>query len=76
MEEENTKSLQDYLAMLKRHKGKMLLIAGGLFALTILVTINLPSVYRATATILIEQQEIPADWSVQQSPVMPINAFR
>ncbi|WP_404359718.1 GumC family protein [Methylotuvimicrobium sp. KM1] len=61
MEEENTKSLQDYLAMLKRHKGKMLLIAGGLFALTILVTINLPSVYRATATILIEQQEIPAD---------------
>lgn len=61
MEEENTKSLQDYLAMLKRHKGKMLLIAGGLFALTVLVAINLPSVYRATATILIEQQEIPAD---------------
>lgn len=61
MEEENTKSLQDYLAMLKRHKGKMLLIAGGLFVLTVLVAINLPSVYRATATILIEQQEIPAD---------------
>ncbi|MDZ4150769.1 MAG: lipopolysaccharide biosynthesis protein, partial [Methylicorpusculum sp.] len=61
MEEENTKGLQDYVAMFKRQRGKLLLIASGLFLLTIIVAISLPSVYKATATILIEQQEIPPD---------------
>ncbi len=37
----------------------MLLVSGAIFAISVLVAFLLPPVYRSTATILIEEQEIP-----------------
>lgn len=59
--EEDIKGIQDYIQILKRHKNKMLLTFVIIFLLAIIVAIKLPAVYKSTATILIEQQEIPQD---------------
>ena len=61
MEEQAEKGMQDYLEMLKRNKNKMLIIALVAFVLTVIVAVKWPATYRSTATILIEQQEIPQD---------------
>ena len=61
MEEYEEKGLQDYIGILKRNKNKMLLIALIAFILTIIVALKWPATYKSTATILIEQQEIPQD---------------
>ncbi len=61
MEEVEEKGIQDYLAMMKRNKKQMLIIASALFLLTIIVVLKWPPTYKSTATILIEQQEIPQD---------------
>jgi uncharacterized protein involved in exopolysaccharide biosynthesis len=55
------KSLKDYVDALLRRRSTILLIAGGLFVLSALIAFLLPPVYRSTATILIEEQEIPPD---------------
>lgn len=55
------KSLRDYLDALRRRRNAILLTAGGLFLASALVAFLLPAVYRSTATILIEEQEIPSD---------------
>ncbi|UHD16251.1 Wzz/FepE/Etk N-terminal domain-containing protein [Thiocapsa bogorovii] len=60
-EQEYAPNLADYLAILKRRKWQLVLPIVILLPLAVLVAITLPPVYRATATILIEQQEIPAD---------------
>lgn len=60
-EQEYAPNLADYLAILKRRKWQLVLPIVLLLPLAVLVAITLPPVYRATATILIEQQEIPAD---------------
>ena len=59
--EEQTKDIQDYLAALKQRKSSILLIAISIFALAALIALLLPSVYKSSATILIEQQEIPQE---------------
>lgn len=59
--ENGQKSLKDYLDTLRRRRSAILLTAGGLFLVSLLVAFLLPPVYRSTATILIEEQEIPAD---------------
>jgi len=61
MEEEVEKGIQDYLSILKRNKNKMLLIGLIAFFLTVIVAVKWPASYKSTATILIEQQEIPQD---------------
>jgi protein tyrosine kinase modulator len=61
MEEIEEKGLLDYLAMLKRNKSKMLIIGASLFLLTAVIALKWPATYKSTATILIEQQEIPQD---------------
>ncbi|MCX7088062.1 MAG: lipopolysaccharide biosynthesis protein [Methylococcales bacterium] len=61
MMEEDTKSIQDYIQILRRHKNQMLLIALTVFSLASLVAFKMPSVYKSIATILIEQQEIPQE---------------
>ena len=61
MEEYEEKGIQDYIGILKRNKNKMLLIALVAFILTIIVALKWPATYKSTATILIEQQEIPQD---------------
>ena len=61
MEEDEDKGIQDYFAELKRNKNKILVIAASLFLLTIVIALKWPATYKATAIILIEQQEIPQD---------------
>ncbi len=56
------KSLSDWLRVFKRRKKSALLTVGVLSIATILIAFLLPATYRATATILIEQQEIPQDF--------------
>lgn len=61
MNEERTKDLSDYLYAIKRRRTPITLIAGTLFVISALVAFLLPPVYRSTATILIEEQEIPPE---------------
>jgi len=61
MEEEQTKGLRDYLAVLRRRKKSILTVIGILALLSAVVAFSLPPVYRSSATILIEEQEIPSD---------------
>lgn len=59
--EEQTKDLKDYLVALRRRKKQILTTMGILAVISVLVALLLPPVYRSTATILIEEQEIPAE---------------
>ena len=59
--EEQTKDLKDYLVALRRRKKQILTTLGVLMLVSVLVALLLPPVYRSTATILIEEQEIPAE---------------
>ncbi|MDP2381543.1 MAG: Wzz/FepE/Etk N-terminal domain-containing protein [Nitrospirota bacterium] len=56
-----TKDLYDYLALLRRRKTLILMVAAALLAASAALAFLLPAVYRSTATILIEEQEIPPD---------------
>ena len=58
---EQLPSLDDYLAILKRRKWQLIVPAVLFATIAIIIALTLPAVYRSTATILIEQQEIPAD---------------
>lgn len=55
------KDFSDYLAAFKRHRTAFTVIFAGLAIVSILTALLLPPVFRATATILIEEQEIPAE---------------
>lgn len=59
--EEQAKTLQDYVGLLKRRKGLILATFLALFATSLTIAFMLAPVYRSTATILIEEQEIPSD---------------
>ena len=58
---EETQDLSAYLDILRRRKWQMLVPAAILFVIALFIAFTLPSVYRSTATILIEEQEIPPD---------------
>lgn len=55
------KDFYDYLALLRRRKTLILMVAASLLAASAALAFLLPAVYRSTATILIEEQEIPPD---------------
>jgi len=59
--EEYTVSLNDLKAMLLRRRWGLILPACAIFWLAVAAAFLLPSVYRSQATILIEEQEIPAN---------------
>ncbi len=59
--EEEVKGLQDYIAMFKRNKNRIILIAAVLFLLSVIMALKWPATYKSSAIILIEQQEIPQD---------------
>ena len=59
--EEQTKDLKDYFSILRRRKKQILTTVGVLLLASVLVAFLLPPVYRSTATILIEEQEIPPE---------------
>ena len=62
--EENIKTLDDFLAIVKRRKGIMIWTALGIFVTAALVTFLFPPTYRSTSTILIEEQEIPREYVI------------
>jgi protein tyrosine kinase modulator len=59
--EKTERSLGEYLTTLRRRKGSLLSAMTVILLVTISLAFGLPPVYRASATILIEQQEIPQD---------------
>ncbi|MCG8582623.1 MAG: hypothetical protein MI866_22055 [Bacteroidales bacterium] len=61
MEEEELLGIADYLAILKRRKKQLIIPAAIILLISFGLAVGLPSIYRAEATILIEQQEIPSE---------------
>ncbi len=60
-EPESTINLGDYIAILKRRKTVIVLASGLLFCLSLAAAILWPPTFKSTATILIEEQEVPAE---------------
>lgn len=63
-QEQETINLSDLTAILKRRRWSFIVPAAFVFALALIVALALAPVYKSTATILIEEQEIPADFVV------------
>lgn len=61
VEVEDIKGFGDYLSILMRRKKQFIIPAVLIFITSTLLALGLPAVYQSKATILIEQQEIPAD---------------
>ena len=61
MVEEQTKELQDYLIAIRKRKTGILTIAVTVLVISAAVAFLLPPVYKSSATILIEQQDIPQE---------------
>ena len=59
--EEDIKGLGDYVAILQRRKNQLIITAVIIFILSAATAFLLPPSYRSSATILIEQQQIPSD---------------
>lgn len=57
----NSRSVSDYLALLRRRRTLILAVCAVLLVASAALAFLLPAVYRSTATILIEEQEIPPD---------------
>jgi succinoglycan biosynthesis transport protein ExoP len=55
-------TLSDYADILKRRKWSFILPAALVFATAVLIAMLLPPIFQSTATILIEEQEIPQDF--------------
>lgn len=59
--EEQTKQLKDYIDAFGRRRRSILSVAGCIFIISVIAALFWPPTYRSTATILIEEQEIPPD---------------
>lgn len=59
--DENATSLNDYFIILRRRKMQIIIPALIVVVLSVGVAFGLPPVYRSTATIMIEQQEVPPE---------------
>ncbi len=59
--EEQTKDLTDIINTIRRRRTAIVVIVAGVFLICALLAILLPSVYESSATILIEEQDIPQD---------------
>jgi len=60
--ETKTKTLNDYLDIAKRRKWSLIIPAVIIFMGVSIVAKVLPSIYKSTATILIEEQDVPLDF--------------
>ena len=60
-ENSSTKSISDYLLIIKRRKSIIIIPILVLWLISLIGTLVLPPLYRSEATILIEQQSIPLD---------------
>ena len=54
-------SIEDYIAILKRRRWRIIVPAAAIMFLALLFALGQQATYRSTATILIEEQEIPQD---------------
>lgn len=59
--EEDNIDFSGYVSAFKRRRFQFLIPAAIIFILSVFLALGLPATYRSTATILIEQQEIPRD---------------
>lgn len=59
--EESRKNLADYIAIIKRRRKLFLLPAVATLAIAVIAALLWPPTYRSTATILIEEQEVPRE---------------
>lgn len=60
--EPTEKTLTDYVAIVKRRKWSFILTALIVIIIAGVVALALPSIYKSTSTILIEEQDIPTDY--------------
>jgi len=60
--QDNTLELKGFLSILKRRKWDFILTAAGVFIIVAIAAFAWPPTYRSTSTILIEAQEIPAEY--------------
>ncbi len=58
---ERLMSMKDYLAVFRRRRNLILFTATGLLGVSLVLAFVWPPTYKSTATILIEEQEIPSD---------------
>jgi len=61
MEVENTKDIREFLAVPRRYKFQILSVTAILVAVSLVIALALPAVYRSSATILVQEQEVPPD---------------
>jgi polysaccharide biosynthesis transport protein len=59
--EEQSKDLADFINAIRRRRTAIVFIVAIIFLISALIAVLLPSVYRSSATILIEEQDIPSD---------------
>jgi uncharacterized protein involved in exopolysaccharide biosynthesis len=59
--ENQTPDIKDYLKIIKRRKKYVIFPFLAIFLLSVILSVVLPSVFRSSATILIEEQEIPSE---------------
>jgi len=59
--EQQALNFNDYFNILKRRRKQFIYPFSLLFIITILISVLLPSIYRSSATILIESQDVPTD---------------
>ena len=62
--EEAVLSPADYIQIVKNRKWSLIIPALIIFLLAVILALTLPPVYKSTSTILIEEQEIPADFVI------------
>jgi len=55
-------TLTDYFAILKRRKWSLILPACLIFITAAIVALSVPSIYKSTSTILIEEQDVPDEF--------------
>ena len=60
MEEETLMSLSDYLEILNRRKWSLIIPTISIFLIAAMLALILQAIYKSTATILIEEQQIPS----------------
>ena len=60
--EQKVMTMDDFFEVAKRRKWSLILPAFIVFLVTAIVTLTLPSIYKSTATILVEEQDIPSDF--------------
>lgn len=56
-----SKQIREYIAVLRRRKWQILAVSVPIAAIALVVALALPPVYRSTATILVQEQEVPPD---------------